>query len=486
MNLSKLLLIVLCTSLLFGCKDMTSLQNDPNRTTKATPALLLTGIEQTAFSQISLGAALASRYLVFIIGRRQNQYYDWQRASFGTYGNMRQVLKLEQTAERTGKKQYKALTKFFYSWYIIQLTKTFGDVPYSKALKGKESQFKPPYDRQKDIYVKVLNDLQEANQMLSNNQGPINGDIIYDGNIAKWRKLINSFSLRILISLSHKVGSEDLDVKKRFKEIVTNPQQYPIMTSNLDNAALEFHDRTNNRYPYYNSNDLHTAYFMEESFVNLLQEIKDPRLFIFADPKPNASDLPEKSFKAYGGGLGSAPLGEVTESVLNGEVSAVDKRYYTDPTAEPSIGLSYAETEFNIAEAIQRGWISGNLKMHYQNGIRASMKFYGIPDTVVNEYLTHEGVALESGQKFEQILTQKYLSFFMNSGWMAFYNQRRTGIPTFNVSGGGLGKERIPNRWMYPESELINNTKNVETAIQRQYPNGGDIYDKMWLLKEYN
>ena len=83
----------------------------------------------------------------------------------------------------------------------------------------------------------------------------------------------------------------------------------------------------------------------------------------------------------------------------------------------------------------------------------------------------------------EQINTQKYLSFFLNSGWESFYNQRRTGIPAFVVGPSTQNGGQIPKSWMYPQDELDNNFENVAEAINRQYAGNDDVNGVMWLLK---
>ncbi len=84
----------------------------------------------------------------------------------------------------------------------------------------------------------------------------------------------------------------------------------------------------------------------------------------------------------------------------------------------------------------------------------------------------------------KQILTQKYLGFFQNSGWEAFYNQRRTGIPTFHVGAGNTNGQKIPLRWQYPNSERVVNAANWKAALQKQFGNANDdINAAMWLIK---
>lgn len=479
----KLFFITVVLLIFAGCKKFSTLASDPNRTTTATPALLLTYIEEHTFNQVSSGSAEASRMLVNTLDLT-DEFYSWQRGSFTDYDYMSQVMDMENAAKNDGEKQYLALADFFNSFFIIDLTQQFGDVPYLAALQAGQGNSKPKYDTQEAIYEKVLSDLSAANQILINNPGTFGGDIVYQGNTMEWRKLINSFELRVLISLSHKTGDANLNVEQHFKTIMNNPQTYPIMTSNSDNAELTFYDKDGNRYPLYEDNGTQSNVYMEKTFVDKLKNLKDPRLFSFAAQEPNYSSAPADSFGAYDGVLGSATLNEMVNASDSGRVSRINPRFYNNPTNEPSIALSYAETEFNIAEAIERGWISGNMNTYYQNGITASMKFYGISDSQINQYIQSDSVAIAGNNALHQILWQKYIAFYMNSGWEPFYNQRRTGYPVFDISGGGAADNQVPKRWMYPESEFQNNASNVQAAISRQFPSLGDnINATMWLLK---
>lgn len=469
-----------------ACKDFEELQVDPNRAVDAQPGLLLTNIEVAAFNNVSLTPAVASRYAVFTDGNDPVQYYGWQRAGFDQYDNIRQVVKMEEEALRLKQENYLALAKFFRSYFFIDLTQRFGDIPYSEALQGTGNNFTPRYDRQEDIYADVLQHLQEASDLLSESKGEITGDVIYGGDILKWKKLINSFKLRVLMSLSAKEGNTRLNVREQFRQIVQNPDVYPVISSNSDNAALAYYDRDGNRYPYFNNNSLKTAYYLEESFVSLLKERQDPRLFSFAAPEFKAvqAGLAESDFSAYGGLKGDASLAQNINRLNAGEGSPFNERFYNLPANEPSLMLGYAEVQFILAEAAQRGWISNDAETFYNNGIRASMNYYGISDTAVDQYLAQPNVAYDAARGIELISTQKYIASFMNSGWEPFFNQRRTGFPVFSASGEGVvNNGRVPKRWMYPESELNLNGENVREAITRQFPQGDDINAEMWLLK---
>ncbi|WPP51992.1 SusD/RagB family nutrient-binding outer membrane lipoprotein [Catalinimonas niigatensis] len=468
-----------------ACQDFEELQIDPNRATEVGPGLLLTNLEISVFNDITLDAALASRHLVYTQGASLTQYYGWQRAGFEPYEQLRQVTKMEEEAVRTENPNYLAIAKLLRSYIIVDLSQTFGDVPYLEAMSGFEGEYTPAYTPQEQIYENVLQELEEANNELDANNGEISGDLIYNGDIEQWKKLINSFKLRVLMSLSRKEGS-GLDIEAQFREIFENPAQYPVMSSNADNAALPFYDREFNRYPYFNDNSIQTDYYLEESYLELLKERNDPRLFMMGRPDftSRQSNADPNSFDSYSGLGGSASITENINRLNEGEGSPINQRYYNDPVNEPSISLGFPELAFTIAEAAQRGWISADPETYYNQGIAASMEFYGIDLSAIETYLQQPTVAFNAANGLEMILTQKYLSFFMNSGWEPFYNQRRTGIPEFSTDGEGiLNGGRIPKRWMYPERELQLNEAHVVEAINRQF-GSDDINGEMWLLQE--
>lgn len=79
-----------------------------------------------------------------------------------------------------------------------------------------------------------------------------------------------------------------------------------------------------------------------------------------------------------------------------------------------------------------------------------------------------------------QILQQKYLALFRHSGLEAYYNYRRTGVPTFTTGPGTGNGSRIATRFQYPLSER---TANYQAALASQYGGNDDINGVMYLLK---
>ena len=232
-------LVSLITLSLASCsKDLSEINENPNNVNETHPQLLLTEICYGAFTVDGTSNMYASRMLVQTDGENSSQYYNWNRGSFGEYGNLRNITKMYEEAERIESDAYIALAKFFRAYYFYRLTLTFGDIPYSEALGGEmNSIYTPKYDSQKQVFQGILSELNEANALLANSTELIAGDIIFNGDAVKWQKLVNSFRLKVLITLSKKESDSDFNIASSFASIYNNE---PIMTSLEDNAQIVF------------------------------------------------------------------------------------------------------------------------------------------------------------------------------------------------------------------------------------------------------
>ena len=410
---------------------------------------------------------------------------------------------------------YIGLAKFFDAYMFIWYTQRVGDIPMSQA--GVSTISTPAYDTQHDVYKNCLALLDTANTLLGAlpaNQlsATVPGDI-YGLTAAQWQKVINTFKLRVLISLSKRaVDNPDLNIPAQFANIIGHPTQYPIMSGITDNLEFKY-NAVYNKYPIspnYTPYDFYEA--MSSTFLNLMTANQDPRTFIAATPAPAqiTGGKAVSDFTAYVGADITQPQAGLLTTSENGAFSYANYlRYFADPTGateEPAIIIGYPEMCFNIAEAANRGWITGSLAATwYLNGINASMAMYGLKDGTVipigdnkghslgsvtanvSGFLANPNIAYSANTTtaLNQILTQKYIAFWQNSGWEAYYNWRRTGVPTFGQGGSGIGTpaNMIPLRWMYPTDESVENTANWQKAVTSQYGGTDDITQPMWLIK---
>lgn len=462
---------------------MEHFQENPNDPTVGTPALFLTYLENSLLNgqaNYEIGPAVRQTVGTSNWGE-SNQYYEWTTAGMGQYSELRNINEFLKWS--TSSQNYIAIGKLLRSISLYTLTNVVGDAPYSQALKLTENIDKPIYDSQEDIFVAILKELDEANDLISYSGGSISGDFIYNGSIIKWKKFINSFKLRVLLSLSNKSENLKVNPKAKFAEMMNNPQKYPIFESNSDNAQRIC--TSSQPHPAYQQQWFYTYYTMEKSFVDSLKVRNDPRLFHYAEITDSArkAGMSISDFRAYNGLPGSAPNSQNTANYLKG--SPANRNYYKIENYDPVLFLGFYEVNFLIAEGIARGWWSeGDIEKYYNAGIKASMEFYGISQPQILTYLSQPNVKFDKSNGLEMVLLQKYLGSFLNSGWEPFFSQRRTGIPIFDVSGDGVRNHRIARRWRYPDSEYLLNKENVEAAVSRQFPDGDNIYGNMWLLKE--
>ena len=452
---------------------------------------------------------------------RGNNFYNWS-SSATNYDMLKYTILMEQQATTqygTTPNSYVALAKFFRAYSSIWYSQRVGDIPMSQA--GNPSNLTPKYDTQHDVYKASLALLDTANTLLAN-LGTLNANTVVAGDIfgltnLQWRKVINAYKLRVLISLSKRAtDNADLNIPTQFANIYNNPTQYPLLGSNSDNLKFTFNVAYNSYSIWARGNGPYNNYSnICQTFLNITTSTKDPRTFIAATPAPAqiTGGKTVGDFTAYVGADINQSL-----SILfnNGSTLATStysyanyNRYYAGSpagataSAEPYIIIGYPEMCFNIAEAMNRGWISGTTATWYNNGIMASMAVYGLTQgqtytvadgagktlgTVtidINTFMNNVTYAGDNATGLTQILTQKYVAFWQNSGWESFYNWRRTGVPAFSQGGVGIGTptNNIPLRWQYPGSEASYNNANYKAAVQSQYGGTDDLNAKMWLIK---
>jgi hypothetical protein len=322
--------------------------------------------------------------------------------------------------------------------------------------------------------------------------------------------VVNSYKLRVLISLSKRAqDNPDLQVPQQFAAIVNNPSQYPVLTSNADSWSFQFNSAYNT-YPHTPNDANNQRQNAGSAYLSLTTATQDPRTFVTATPAPAqlAAGKQPSDFSAYVGSNPALGLSDLSTGSNAGQYSFTNAlRYYSSVQGpENYLLLGYPELNFTIAEGINRGWVSGlSATTYYVRGINASLDSYGLTEgqvlTIGNVSGTRLGTATVSRSAFlsnagvvykgdnaaglEQILNQKYVAFFQNSGYEPFYNWRRTGFPrTFVSTGSGLNaNSRIPRRWQYPVDEQTYNTANYQAALKSQFGGTDDLNQDTWLTK---
>ena len=537
-QIKNILFILAGVLMMISCnKQIQEKQVNPNNPTSVPPNLILgtilTDISGTG-SNGNLGGINSwdnvqdwNQYHCQNYDYYGNNIYSWSNGSFDPYLAIKNVIQMEKEASSRGATKvnpYEAVGRFVRAYYYYNLTSLFGDVPLTEALQAPANST-PAYTPQEQVFQYVLNELDSANTnmatLISKNDNSLTAgrDIYYGGDLSKWQKLVNSFKLRVLISLSNKSSDAILNVPAQFANIINNPSKYPIFSSQSDDLAFTYNPGGTNTYSTYpfnpsNFGSIAGRFNMAATYVSALTSINDPRVFMTCEPATAlwGNDPNPCQYQFFVGASTGEPVQSMYANASANKYSFINRyRYYSNFTGEPDVLVGYKEMQFNIAEAIERGWITGNAESFYKAGINESMKFYGIDTTQssftayflpkgansvtqvapypfsfnFDAYYSQAAVKLSStpATAIKEIVYQKYISCFENSGYEAYYNWRRTGVPAFQ-NGAGIGNNGvIPLRWAYPVSEQSQNTSNWNAALAAQQFSADDLNQKMWLLK---
>jgi hypothetical protein len=387
------------------------------------------------------------------------------------------------------------MTRIWMAYSFMILTDTYGDIPYNQAGRTYlEGIVKPKYDTQESVYMDILKELETASAALDATKPRATSDILYDGDITKWKRLGYSLLLRAAMRLT-KVNPA------KAAEYVTKAVAGGLMQSNADNAIIRHTASFTNPVGSQLNGGQSAFFYLAEDFVSFLSNTKDPRLASIAvryiSATSGAQQVEARANRTPAVQIG-APLGfdnttigkAVSEKKLVSlwDYSQLDRTRIAGLTA-PSFLVTYAQTQLLLAEAAFRGWAPGDIATLYTNGIRAhmmQMATYGastaIPADAITTYL--QANPLSPGKELEEINTQYWVASFM-IGPETWANFRRSGFPILSPNkypGSDLKTEPFIRRLTYTDAELNVNKANVDQAISRQGPNLMDT--RVWWDKK--
>ncbi len=472
MKLKKYLLWIGLLLGLNACDEQfEEFNTNPNTPTDVNAGLILPSVIQ------SLGYAnyyfafedglLVAQHAAAIIETAKDRYfwapndYHWNTL----YSNLRNIENIYQLGEQTGNTSYQAIALTLRAYAYTHLTSAYGDIPYTEAIAAKTNQiYTPAYDEQQFVFEQILADLAQANDWLVPSAPPIVGDILYQGDLTKWKKLANALRLRVLLRLSNKRTITD-----ELQQIVANE---PLMASNADNAYVTQVPSLANRDEEFRRQRL--SFFADSVFTVL----NDPRVAIHYQPTESSVQNGTPEFVGVPNGLSSE-----NSIQYNGGIpftSRLGAIYFDVPNSGVGIMMTYSEQQLILAEAAERGWLNGDAVTYYEQGITADIAFRGA--TLNGDYFVQETVAYtgSSTEKLNKILTQKWITLW-GVGMEAWFNWRRTKLPAIQPAVEDLNGGRIPVRFLYPTDEPLLNATNYQTALERQ--GADDINTPMWLLR---
>ena len=357
-----------------------------------------------------------------------------------------------------------ATARILKAYMFSVITDRWGDVPYFDALK-KNTQVK--YDPQQAIYADLFKELREASAQFDTGKA-FDGDIIFTGSAAKWKKFANSLRMVLALRLTK---ADPATARTEFTAAYGDLAGY--ISTNADNATVKFTDVNQFRNPDNALFDGREDYGVSDVLVNKLLALNDPRLPAYATPSANGQ---------YKG----LPYGLTRELLIN---YTNDNPDYALPSAkvlaktQPSYIISAAQMLLATAEAAARGWITANATTAYNEAIRASWEQWGVYDAAkFGAYTASAVVAPTVGTILAKIGDQRWIALYPN-GSEAWAEWRRTGYPDLKPTPYAVNESKqIPRRYGYPNTEPTLNTAAYKEAAGR-LPNGDKTNSRVWWDK---
>ncbi|MHA6247521.1 SusD/RagB family nutrient-binding outer membrane lipoprotein [Pontibacter sp. CAU 1760] len=448
-------------------EDFEQMNISPNQPTAVNASVLLpAGIESSVdrywghrnrFERLNLdGGMLWVQYLARNIYSDEGDNYNMSPAYYvnnwkGFYNdallNFQRIIIQSAPEGARPNTNYEGVGLVMRSWVFSLLTDMYGPIPYSEALKGTAAApiYTPRYDSQEAVYAGLLADLKLANEKLVVGGPKVSGDILFGGDILRWKKFANSLRLKLANRQAARKPGESRAI---MQEILSDPATYPVFGSNTDYAVLKHSSvrPSNNEWHEVMIQGGRTDWNLSKTLVDKLKAYNDPRLAVYGE--------------AVNGEFVGVPNG-LPDAIATTYLASSAKlgTYFTQATT-PSPIMTYSELLFTLAEAAVDGDIAGDAQAYYEQGIAASFGQYGL--AMPAGYLAAAGPATK-----ENILTQKWIALF-GQGIEAWTEYRRTGYPVLPAPDARalfMNDGVLPTRLQYPSTEYSLNATQLQAGI---------------------
>jgi hypothetical protein len=537
-KLAKLLFAAAFTSIASSCQTFLDTNINPNQATSVTPdqllgnALTVTGANYNG--GIVANASNFNSYANFATGfwtksnavsgfneeRRYNYSSTYQQGLFNnTYDNLNDY-NLIQTIGNTTYPNHAAIARIMKVYNFLLLVDEYGDIPYSEALKGK-GNITPKYDKAEDIYKDFIVQLKGAvTDINAATAGLAVGpeDVVFGGNMTRWKQFANSLRLRILLRESN-VAALNGYVKTEMAALQTDAAANAGYITADVNVQPGFAASSGQQNPFYNAygfsvgsaNTVSNYKFILPTnyLVNLFVNNNDPR--ITQEYRPvgavkDANGVQTDAGKYVGSNLGESVIpspttGSTFQAALLGSPAGTFAGTFLRGPNQPVTLMLLAEHLFSKSEAESRTLLTGDAKADYLAGIRASFNttFRDAPAPTPANKLVNDGdtdptsnynkylaanvanglvdwdatttaatdtygtitTGTRTVSTLEKILTQKFLAENTIAGTEAWDDFRRTLLPQVPVSIQAAVAGQFPKRLLYPQSEVNTNKANV-------------------------
>lgn len=473
----KYLFLAVAASMgLTSCKkDFFDINKNPNQATESaiTPDLTLaaqlnTSAARNASSYDFLGRWLgywsaSGSYSRSTVEMSYNITTDFGAGLFeGGFYTAKQYKAMETKANALGWTYYEGIAKIMGALEMVNMVDVYNNLPYSKAFDLSKNIL-PGYDKAEDIYKAAFAQIDAGMALIKAADVNINNkiatqDIMFGGDKAKWAKFGNTIKLKMLLHTANagtfNAATEVAKMTDGFLGDGVGAFVQPGYTVDKPNPFFAAHIKTPS------TDQESDNYNRANNFtLNLLSSLNDPRAAYFYRAPKNGGALKGTT---YGGDANTANASDATSGVGYGMAKS-----YTSPMWV----LTNVEAMFLRAEAVARGWISGDAKIAYENAVKESFNWLGVTDaaTAASTYLasTNSKIAWPAtptlATMLEVIAWQKYIALNGTNMLETWNDVRRLKVvqPALSVAPE-RGNNPIPVRLLYPSSEYSYNANAVK------------------------
>ena len=324
---------------------------------------------------------------------------------------------------------YAGIGKIMQGYLFLMTTDSFGDIPFSEALKFAENGA-PIYDKSGDVYKGIVTLINSGIDDVKKTAGlkPATDDLIYGGDLVKWQKFANTLKMRLYI---HYYPKFPADASKGIGDLLTAAAATPntLMTGIADNFQLRFETAAGKTNPIDQfERQRPNQFFPSANLVGLMNAKVDPRRASFFLDFPLGSNL----YVGAGNGTGGIGAPNISFSrahtYLRGARTGTGFQDYDG--AAPIRMMTYSEYQFILAEYYARTNDLVKAQLAFEAGINTSMTMAGVTGGGTSGAAAYIAArpALTAANAIQQIIEEKYVANYgvVSEPWTDY---RRTGFP---------------------------------------------------------
>ncbi len=380
-----------------------------------------------------------------------------------TYYIVGQLRAIQKKAHELDWKFYEGISMILEAHQMQALVDAYGNVPYTQAFNLGE-YFRPVYDDAEEVYKKIFALVDDGMGLIKDSYGNDQNigtiDVMFKGDKTKWLKFGNTLKLKMML---HTVKANTFNVSTEMAKITSEGSGF---LGNGVGAVVQPGFSPDKPNPYYNAH-FYSISGTENDNYNRANDYSLTMMKDLGDERYKRVYRPAKNGGAYKGTVyGSMPTDENNSDNTSGVGYGI-----TANASAPMWIMSSTEAMFLRAEAVLRGWITGDAEEAYKDAVRESFKSLAVPDAVATADLYLAGANAKvawpaSGTETEKMTVLMWQKYFALNGIQAnetWVDYRRLGLIEVPLSiFDQVGSNKIPLRLLYPTSEYNYNTENVQ------------------------